>query len=221
MLTKKRKILILISISVVVVGIFTCYFLWKKNLEKRMLANIEEKSQYAENIDIAEKLRTYSVTKIKEQLTIPSYSTNEIHKMNLSKPSGLTAADLKLITKEKLVGLEEAFIKAEKDYGVNPLFLIAIASLESADGTICFRPNNMFGFGSRSYSSREACIDDVAKSIKKNYLTPGGSFYYGTTISDVNRKYATSTTWDTKIGSRMKTYYSTISKKRNEILKKL
>ena len=54
--------------------------------------------------------------------------------MDVSKPSGVTEAELKLITKGNLKGLESSFVKAEKDYGVNCLFVVAIASLESADG---------------------------------------------------------------------------------------
>ena len=75
----------------------------------------------------------------------------------------MTEAELKLITKGNLKGLESSFVKAEKDYGVNCLFVVAIASLESADGTICFKPNNMFGFGSSGFSSKAECINVVSK----------------------------------------------------------
>ena len=141
--------------------------------------------------------------------------------MDVSKPSGVTEAELKLITKGNLKGLEGSFVKAEKDYGVNCLFVVAIASLESADGTICFKPNNMFGFGSSGFSSKAECINVVSKALAQNYLRPGGSLYCGKTISDVNKRYAASSTWDDKVAARMTSYYGTISKNRNAVLDKL
>ena len=224
MLMRKKKeivIIALIIISVTAVSTITGIAVQQNGINKRTALLMEEKEKAAKEVSIEGLLREHSAGRAAEELAIPNYSSSDIHKMDMSKPSGLTAADLKLITKGALRGLEDAFIKAEKDYGVNPLFLISIASLESADGTICFRPNNMFGFGSRSYSSKEACIYDVAESIKKNYLTPGGAFYYGTTISAVNKKYAASTTWDDRLESKVKSYYSTIRKKRSEAIEKL
>ena len=103
----------------------------------------------------------------------------------------------------------------------NCLFVMAIASLESANGTMCFKPNNMFGFGSRGFSSKSECVDVVARSLEYNYLTPGGSLYNGTRITDVNKRYAASSTWDNKVCRNMARYYATIAPAHNAQLEKL
>lgn len=184
-------------------------------------AVLQEKSSAATDVDLANALRTSAADRVVADETIPAYSNAQVRSMDVSKPSGVTEAELKLITKGNLKGLESSFLKAEKDYGVNCLFVVAIASLESADGTMCFKPNNMFGFGSSGFSSKAECINVVSKALAQNYLRPGGSLYCGKTISDVNKRYAASSTWDDKVAARMTSYYGTISKNRSAVLAKL
>ena len=184
-------------------------------------AIMQEKSGAAADVDLANALRTSAANRVIADETIPAYSNAQVRSMDVSKPSGVTEAELKLVTKGNLKGLEGAFLKAEQDYGVNCLFVMAIASLESADGTICFRPNNMFGFGSSGFSSKAEGINVVSKALAQNYLRPGGSLYCGKTISDVNKRYASSSTWDDKVADRMTSYYGTISKNRSAVLAKL
>lgn len=187
-------------------------------LESRLL---KEKSSAAVDIDLANALRTSTVNRVIENESIPAYSVSQIRSLDMSKPSGATLSDLKLVTRGNLKGLESAFLKAEQDYGVNCLFVMAIASLESADGTICFRPNNMFGYGNSGFSSKAEGIDVVSRALAQKYLRPGASLYSGKTISDVNKRYAASSTWDDKVASRMASYYATISKNHNAALEKL
>ena len=182
---------------------------------------MQEKSEEATDVDLANALRTSAANRVIEDETIPAYSESQIRSLDVSKPSGVTKAELKLITRGNLKGLEGSFIKAEQDYGVNCLFVIAIASLESADGTICFKPNNMFGFGRSGFSSKAECIDVVSRALARNYLSTSGSLYCGKTISAVNKRYAASSTWDDKVAARMTSYYATISKNRSAVLDKL
>ena len=107
-------------------------------------AILAEKSSEATDIDLANALRTSAADRVLADETIPAYSNAQVRSMDVSKPSGVTEADETGFAKGNLKGLESSFVKAEKDYGVNCLFVVAIASLESADGTICFKPNNMF-----------------------------------------------------------------------------
>ena len=79
----------------------------------------------------------------------------------------------------------------------------------------------MFGYGSKGYPSKEANIYDVADGIGNGYLKPGSGLYSGKTISDVNKRYASSSTWDTKVANNMHKYYSVISARRKAALKKL
>lgn len=181
----------------------------------------KEKASKASSVDISNALRSSTVTKVIENESIPAYSQSQVRTLDVSKPSGVTLSDLELVTRSGLKGLESAFLKAEENYGVNCLFVMAIASLESADGTICFRPNNMFGYGNSGFSSKAEGIDVVSKALAQRYLSPGGSLYSGKTISDVNKRYASSSTWDDKVAARMANYYSIISKKHNAALEKL
>ena len=152
-----------------------------KTAEQKLVRLGEDKVRA---VNIAPSLRKSTVSKIIEDQSIPNYSYEECWNLDVSKPSGVTLSDLQLVSRGAFVGIEDAFLKAEQDYGINCLFVMAIASLESANGTMCFRPNNMFGFGSSGFSSKSECVDVVARALEYNYLTPGGSLYNGTRITD-------------------------------------
>lgn len=186
--------------------------------EKKLLKSSAAES---EPVSISDELRQPVVDRIIEDQSIPNYSYDECWSLDVSKPSGVTLADLQLVSRGAFVGIEDAFLKAEQDYGINCLFVMAIASLESANGTMCFRPNNMFGFGNRGFSSKSECVDVVARTLEYSYLTPGGSLYNGTRITDVNRRYAASSTWDNKVCRNMARYYATIAPNHNAQLEKL
>ncbi len=112
-------------------------------------------------------------------------------------------------------GLGVDFQKAQKDHGVNAIFLSALAALESGRGTskIARDKNNLFGFKAydenpysfaKKFPDVETGIDEVARYIKKEYLTEGGKHYNGTSIEDVNKKYATDPEWHQKIEKIMR-----------------
>ena len=174
---------------------------------------LQKSREAAKEVDLSTSLRKSTVNKVYDAEAIPAYSNAQIRSMDVSKPSGVTVSDLKLVTQGNLVGLEDSFLKAEQDYGVN--------CLESANGTMCFKPNNMFGFGSSGFSSKAECIDVVSRALAQNYLSPGGSLYSGKTISDVNKRYASSSTWDDKVARNMTNYYSVISVHHNKALDRL
>lgn len=172
--------------------------------------------------DLSGALQSYTATQVVQEEAIPNYSLEQIYALDLRKPSGATEADLKKVTKAGLVGLEDTFLEAEEKYGVNAIFLMSIASLESAHGTQMYRPNNMFGYGGKSYPSKEACIMDVAKGLSTKYLKPGASLYGGSpTLKGVNKRYAANPQWYSKVGKYMKSYYSVISPYHNQCLKKI
>lgn len=181
----------------------------------------KEASASAKPVNLGDALRQSTVDYVFEKDSIPNYSYDQICSMDVSKPSGVTVSDLKLVTKGNLVGLEEAFWKTEQDYDINCLFVLAIASHESAYGTHCFRPNNLFGFGRSGYPSKAACIDTVAKCLANKYLNPSGSLYKGKTIDSVNKRYAADPAWDKKVAKKMAGFYSVINSAHNSQLEKL
>jgi LysM repeat protein len=98
----------------------------------------------------------------------------------------------------------QAFINLETTFGINAVFALAHAAVESAWGTslIATTKNNLFGFNAydsdpgaaSSYPSQDASIAFYGSFLKQNYLTPGGVDYNGTTIHEVFIKYSTSDT---------------------------
>lgn len=85
-----------------------------------------------------------------------------------------TAADLDLILKNtKLKCLGKNFLEAQERYGVNALFMIAIAQKESTWGKFTpeKNPYNFAGLGIKHIRSFADCVDKLAKTLSgKNYL---------------------------------------------------
>lgn len=144
---------------------------------------------------------------------------------DLRVPSNLTGEQLELLLiSDEMKGLGEAFAKAEKDHGVNAMFLIFLARLEGNNGKSGLSKdyNNMFGWtdskdprGFRYWNSKEQSINDVAKSIRKNYLSEDGKFYGGGFgVKDMNKKYCTSDEWAGKLISMSKKEAQRLSKAR-------
>ncbi len=109
-----------------------------------------------------------------------------------------------------MAGLGQAFKAAEKNYGVNALFLTGLAIHESDYGRsqIAQTKNNLFGFmaydssplsSAGYFDSFEAGIDYVARYLGQHYLTEGGQYYSGKSMAAINKRYATDQSWHTKI----------------------
>lgn len=192
------------------------------NIAEREAAYTSKMYEEAKEVNIPNALRSYTAKRLTKQESIPSYSIQQIYQLDLRDPSGVTPSDLKLVTSSGLVGLEDSFVKAEEKYGVNCVFLMSIASLESAKGTMMFRPNNMFGYGKSGFSSKSEGIHVVAKSLSSRYLSPGASLYGGSpTLQGVNKRYAANPDWYAKVGKYMEEYYAVISKRHNEALNRI
>lgn len=105
-----------------------------------------------------------------------------------------------------LVGLGNAFKRAERDTGINALFLAAIAIHESDRGTsnIARQKNNLFGWGAYdsdpfesayAFATREIGISYVASRLKVVYVDGWGL----KTIDEIGRKYASDSGWGIKV----------------------
>lgn len=182
----------------------------------------EESSEASgKKTDLADALRQDTVDYVLEKEEIPAYSYEEVQSMDMSKPSGVTVEDLKLVTRYKLVGTEETLYNLEQNYNLNCLLLLGIASHESAYGTMQFHPNNVCGYGYSGFSSVNDCLDTVGRVLAKNYLDPSGSYYKGNTIDSVNRTYAADPSWDSKVARKVTYFYQVISENHNKQLEKL
>lgn len=117
--------------------------------------------------------------------------------------SGANAAQLNsLLEGTGLAGLGNNFADAEGLTGINALFIIAHAALESAWGKskIAKSKNNLFGIGAidsapgqaMAFDSFTECIGYYAGWLKSEYLTEGGTWFEGTTLHDIFIHYSSS-----------------------------
>lgn len=131
---------------------------------------------------------------------------------NVLTPSNLTASELKSRLAYNLIPYAELFVRAEKEYGVNAVFLASVSALESGWGKseLAKDYNNLFGWSSANdpsgyakFSSAEECVMYVAKSLKENYLTEGGCYYNGKSVSGVNKRYNGRKSWEENVTAIM------------------
>ena len=117
-------------------------------------------------------------------------------------PSNLTADELRRGLLYELKDYAEEFIQAEKETGINAVFLSSVAALESGWGRsdVATKRNNLFGWtassGYKVFDSKEECISFVAERIKVLYLSPDGKYFNGYEVSDINTKYNGSQHWE-------------------------
>ena len=159
--------------------------------------------------------------------------------MNIGKPSGFSLEQFKRVLENQLgdsnnVFKENAeyFYYAEKQYGINGIFLASVAIHESGFGTskISLDKKNLFGYGAYdsnpyggaySFNTYSEGIDLLARVFIKYYLNPNGTkiydgniadgrFYNGNTISSVNIKYASDNNWANSVYKWMTTLYNSL-----------
>jgi hypothetical protein len=128
---------------------------------------------------------------------------------NLRSSSGASAWAINeyLASTTSLPPLGEAFVAAERKYGVNARFLLAAAMHESAWGSsdIARVKHNLFGYNAydrgpfryaSAYATFAANIDATAKFIRDFYLTPGGRWWGGSpTLRSMQQFWSSSHQW--------------------------
>ena len=197
-------------------------------IKEKQMSAIVTKSSINKIIDIGTKKRT---TNSNKQSTITSLNFN----MALNKPSGFTLEQFKKIltdSKDKNKIFKENaeyFYYIEEQYGINGVFVAAVAIHESGWGTSKIAKNkyNLFGYGAYdsnpyngaySFESYSESIDLIARVFVKYYLNPkgtsiydnqkaSGKYYSGNTLSSVNKKYATDKNWANAVFKHMKYLY--------------
>jgi beta-N-acetylglucosaminidase len=125
-----------------------------------------------------------------------------VYYADVTSTSGITAEELSQVfnklNEPKMAQYSQAFIDAEKEYGVNALFLAAIAAQESGWGSKAGGTNgtNLTGhcvYNSQSigttFNSGYESIMETAKLLRNNYLTSGAKNFHGYGVEDVNTDY--------------------------------
>lgn len=144
--------------------------------------------------------------------------------MDLTKPSGLTLEQFRKVlyfnsqdTQGIIASNAEYFYYAEKQYGINGIYLASMAIHEGGWGNsqIANDKKNLFGYGAYdsnpyggayTFSSYAEGIDLLARVLVKNYLNPMGTeiydgqfatgmYYNGPTLTGVNTRYASDKNW--------------------------
>ncbi len=128
-----------------------------------------------------------------------AYTDSDLALLDLSEKSGVSSEELSLGLSGELVNFAQDFVDAEEKYGVNSVFLCAVAAFESGWGKYCFRKNNIFGWNGKDFETISECIDFVASRIAMHYLSEDGKYYHGKTVSGVNTCYNGTELWENKI----------------------
>lgn len=159
--------------------------------------------------------------------------------MDISVPSGFSLEQFRKVLKYNEKDINNIFTEnadyfyyAEQEYGINGIFLAAIAIHESGYGTskISIDKHNLFGYmaydrdayvSAKTFNTYSEGIDLIARVLVKYYLNPKGvgiyggevaigSYYEGTTIKSVNEHYASDTNWYNSIYVHMKNLYESL-----------
>lgn len=141
----------------------------------------------------------------------------------VTSPYSATQIDkaLRGIGASEMVGLGEAFKKAERESKIHALFLTAIAVHESGMGTsrIAREKNNLFGWGAvdatpfdsaHSFVSKEAGILHVASRLRAMYINE----WKLTTPNQIGTRYASDKQWAVKVTNWARRLQNEISNSR-------
>ncbi len=184
-------------------------------VKRKSLADEEMKTQVGvSNADSSIIESPSVIDQYMQEISTKHTSQIDYSIFDLRTASGYNSDNLNaLLTKTRLKGMGETFYKAERYYGVNSLFLIALSGEESGFGAsnIAVGKNNIFGFHAydnnpelaTKYSSLDECVYSVAKYLAENYLYEKGLYFKGYTLSDVNYHYCTNHKWAGDIASIM------------------
>ena len=138
--------------------------------------------------------------------------------MDLSKRTGLSKEDFKKVIKNLKQDRSGFFYENAdtiydlcKKYQINEMFFCGLIVAESG-WNIAGNHRSTHNYISLMYkgklirySSTEEGLEVAAKKLHENYLTPGGKFYGGKTITGVQKRFCpASTTWDDLVYGSMK-----------------
>ena len=143
-------------------------------------------------MQIGIKNKDQEIQKLKKQIK-EEKKTRFFDPKNVNSISNITVDDAKkMLSGTQLYPEAEAFV------------LMGIAAHESAWGTSrrAREDNNLTGYGVYSDSakginkpSKEEGLLATAETLHERYLTPGGSYYEGTSVADVNKHYCVGNEW--------------------------
>lgn len=178
--------------------------------------NKQERQEITENIANAESAEGETVVEEKNTVSISDVKISQ--DMDLTVRTGLSREDfIKLMAgvKQDTSGFFEqnagTIYDLCEEYSLNEIFFCGLISAESGwniaqnhratHNYISLMSNGKLIY----YSSVESGLREAARKLHTNYLTKGGKFYYGKTLSAVKTKFCpASSTWVSLVYGRMK-----------------
>lgn len=161
------------------------------------ISNVEIPQQ----IETTPEITSRGTTEIR---TEPTKNTKLTTDTDLRILSNLTENDYNtMLANTNLANLGETFVKIEREYNINGLYMVGLACLESNYGKSRFaiERNNLVGWNAVDsnpnkasyFSSKENCLLFVAGKLKTNYLSENGCYFNGYTGRAVDKRYCTDT----------------------------
>lgn len=172
-------------------------------IEINVLSNLEQQVQEKKKQN-EELIRLDKERKRIETILNENTRKNNVHvyEADVTSISNITANELSQVFyklgKDRMAQYSQAFVDAERKYGINALFLAAVAAHESGWGSkaggengtnltgYCVYNNESIGY---TFNSGYEGILETARLLKADYLTPGSKHYYGTSVEDINTDY--------------------------------
>ena len=213
------KSLILIFIVIMILSIFIQMFTNTKN-EIQVAdfnTNIQEEIQIANNYERELEVTTRSGLErnITEEIEVEEEKYISIEEITISKGMdltircGISKEDFKELMRTLRADTSGFFYENSdiiydlcEKYELNEIFFCGLIAAESGWNISSNHRNkcNYISMMSKGklirYSSEEEGLEAAAKLLHNNYLTEGGSCYYGKTLSSIQRRFCpNSSTW--------------------------
>ncbi|MEG2786223.1 MAG: glucosaminidase domain-containing protein [Romboutsia sp.] len=160
----------------------------------------------------AEKQRILKVAYCREDITVVTGINKEEMKQVLLSTKGA----------KTMVHLADAFVEAEKKYGINAFFMAGVVALESGFATSrrAVEDNNLTGYEvykdnseGKLFSTQIESILQTAKHLRKNYLTEGGVYYNGLSVDAIQIQYCPdeglNKNWNGKVNELANSFFNT------------
>lgn len=173
-----------------------CYIIPKPqiNLQVSQQNEIKEVQVMTELAEVTNR------SEVDRQQIIKNYIVN--NETDLRTKSNISIEEYqKMLENTALYEIAESLYNAEQKFGVNGLYLMGLACLESSYGNSNFAKNrnNIFGWnavdsnpGKASYFiSKTECVMFVAEKLNNNYLSENGCYFEGYTAKDIDKHYCT------------------------------
>lgn len=173
-----------------------CYIIPKPQINLQ----ISQQNETKEVQVMTEVAEVTNRSEVDRQQIIKNYIVN--NETDLRTKSNMSIEEYQeMLENTALYEIAESLYNAEQKFGVNGLYLMGLACLESSYGNSNFAKNrnNIFGWnavdsnpGKASYfTSKNECVMFVAEKLSYNYLNENGCYFEGYTAKDIDKHYCT------------------------------